>query len=224
VYENGYWLSGGNLCGPAGRNRGKVLKVSLWPMNKEVLVQFIQQVLPMSSSSAGLIASKFESKTFERDEYVLKAGSICGKSYFIESGIFRCYAYDFDGNEVTTAFYTNNDYATDMLSFFTQSPAKEYIQAITECETWFITYRDMQEIFHEIPEFREYGRLNIVNQYSLLKERMLSALQKKAEERYIDLVNSHPEIFQHVPLKYIASYLGITDTSLSRIRKDFSRR
>lgn len=82
----------------------------------------------------------------------------------------------------------------------------------------------MQDSFHTIPEFREYGRLNIVNQYSILKERMLSALQETAEQRYSDLISSSPEIFQNVPLKYIASYLGITDTSLSRIRKDFARK
>ncbi|HWZ36515.1 MAG TPA: hypothetical protein VNW51_10165, partial [Mucilaginibacter sp.] len=86
--------------------------------------------------------------------------------------------------------------------------------------SWYITYEDMQASFHTIPEFREYGRLNIVNQYALLKARMLSNLQEPAEKRYADLINAHPEILQQVPLKYIASYLGIADTSLSRIRKE----
>src|SRR5437588_3335041 len=106
-------------------------------------------------------------------------------------------------------------FASDFLSFFKRTPSKEYIQALTDCETWYITYQDMQENFHNIPEFREYGRQNIINNYSLLKQRMVSMLQETAEQRYANLVNSNPEILQNAPLKYIASYLGITDTSLS---------
>jgi len=193
-------------------------------MSNDSLIQFIQQVLPMSPAKAGLIVEKFRPMTIKKNGYILKAGSICSRSHFIDNGIMRAYTYDLEGNEVTTAFYTRNTFASDMLSFFKRSAAKEYIQAITDCETWFITYQDMQDSFHAIPEFREYGRLNIVNQYSILKERMLSALQETAEQRYSDLVNSSPEIFQNVPLKYIASYLGITDTSLSRIRKEFVKK
>jgi CRP-like cAMP-binding protein len=193
-------------------------------MSNDSLIQFIQQVLPMSPSKVRLIAEKFRPMNVKKNGFILKAGSICSRSHFINSGIMRAYTYDLEGNEVTTAFYAKNTFASDMLSFFKRSAAKEYIQAITDCETWFITYQDMQDSFHAIPEFREYGRLNIVNQYSILKERMLSALQETAEQRYSDLVNSSPEIFQNVPLKYIASYLGITDTSLSRIRKEFVKK
>jgi len=159
-----------------------------------------------------------------RNEYVLKEGKICNESHFIEKGIVRSYTYDVEGNEVTTAFYAKNNFATDLLSFFRRSPAREHLQAVTDCETWYITYEDMQASFHTIPEFREFGRLNIVNQYSILKERMLSMLQETAEQRYSHLISSSPEIFQDVPLKYIATYLGITDTSLSRIRKEFTKK
>lgn len=193
-------------------------------MNKESLVQFIQQVLPMSQAKAGQVAERFKPMTFERNAYVLEAGKVCNESHFIENGIIRSYTYDVDGNEVTTAFYSQNTFTNDLLSFFKRSPAKEYLQAVTGCNTWYITYEDMQASFHAIPEFREFGRLNIVNQYSILKERMLSMLQETAEQRYSNLINSSPDLFQNVPLKYIASYLGITDTSLSRIRKEFAKR
>jgi CRP-like cAMP-binding protein len=115
-------------------------------------------------------------------------------------------------------------FTSDLLSFFKRTPSKEYIQAITDCETWYTTYEDMQANFHSIPEYREFGRLNIMDHYSTLKQRMLSMLQETAEQRYSDLINSNPEILQNVPLKHIASYLGITDTSLSRIRKEFIKK
>jgi CRP-like cAMP-binding protein len=115
-------------------------------------------------------------------------------------------------------------FASDLLSFFKRIPSKENIQALTDCQTWYITYGDMQESFHAIPEFREFGRLNIINQFGILQQRMLSMLQQTGEQRYGDLVYANPEILQHAPLKYIATYLGITDTSLSRIRKEFMKK
>jgi CRP-like cAMP-binding protein len=193
-------------------------------MNRDSLVQFIQQVLPMNQTKVGQIVEKFEPMEIERNSYLLKAGAVCNAYHFIEKGIMRSYTNNLEGDDVTTAFYSENSFASDLLSFFNRSPSREYIQAITDCETWYITYDDMQESFHTMPEFRELGRLKLVNSYSVLKERMLSMLQQTAEQRYSDLINSNPEIFQHVPLKYIASYLGITDTSLSRIRKEFAKK
>ena len=193
-------------------------------MTKNSLIDLILKVLPMNPVRAVQVAERFRLVDIERNTFLLKAGAVCNASCFVESGIMRAYIYDMEGKEVTTAFFSANSYATDLLSFFKRTPAREYIQAVTDCRTWSISYEDMQASFHAIPEFREFGRLNIVQQYSLLKERMLSNLQEPAEKRYSDLVQSHPEILQQVPLKYIASYLGIADTSLSRIRKDFVKK
>jgi CRP-like cAMP-binding protein len=193
-------------------------------MTKDKLIQFIREILPMSPSMAEQVAAKFQQVKVDKNAYILKAGAVCNASHFIEQGIMRAYTYDLEGNEVTTAFYPSNTYASELLSFFKRTPAREYIQAITDCLTWSISYEDMQESFHTIPEFREYGRLNIVSQYGLLKERMLSNLQETAEKRYDDLIHAHPELLQQVPLKYIASYLGIADTSLSRIRAAYSKK
>jgi len=85
-------------------------------------------------------------------------------------------------------------------------------------------YDSLQILFHSIPEFREFGRTNLVNGFIALKERTLSIINLTAEQRYEDLMRTRPEIFQNAPLKQIASFLGITDTSLSRIRKEFKQR
>jgi CRP-like cAMP-binding protein len=193
-------------------------------MNKDSLIRYIQNVFPVSDSKAEQLAEKYKAKEIAKNDVILKAGSVCNASYFIEEGLMRAYTYDLEGADVTTAFYPNNSYATEIFSFFTRIPSKEYIQALTDCKTWRLTYEDMQDSFHAIPEFREYGRLTIINSFGALKQRMLSALQETAEQRYADLINSNPEIVQIAPLKNIASYLGITDTSLNRIRKDFVRR
>jgi CRP-like cAMP-binding protein len=193
-------------------------------MKKDNLIRFIRSVLPMGLDKAEQIVEKFKERKFLRNEYLLKEGAVCRESHIVEEGIIRSYIFDLDGNEVTTAFYSNSMFASDLLSFFKKIPSNENIQALTDCQTWYITYADMQESFHTIPEFREFGRQNIINQYGVLKERMLSMLQQTAEERYTDLIDSNPEIFRYAPLKNIATYLGITDTSLSRIRKEFIKK
>jgi len=193
-------------------------------VNKDNLILFFQSVLPMSTGKAEELAEKFKPGKIARNGYLLKEGAVCNQSHFVEEGILRSYIYDIEGDDVTIEFYSKRTFASDFLSFFKRTPTKEYIQAITDCETWYITYDDMQANFHSIPEFREYGRLNIINNYSLLKQRMVSMLQETAEQRYTALINSNPEVVQNVPLKYIASYLGITDTSLSRIRKEFIKK
>ena len=193
-------------------------------MNKDNLIQFFEGVLPMGTAKAEQLAEKFKARKIARNGYLFKDGAVCNESHFIEGGIMRAYTYDVEGNDVTTAFYSKKMFPSDMLSFFKRVPSKECIQALSDCETWYLTYDDMQDNFHTIPEFREFGRLNIINQYGILKQRMLSMLQETAEQRYSSLINSNPEVIQNVPLKYIASYLGITDTSLSRVRKDFVKK
>jgi len=193
-------------------------------MDKDDLMKVFQSVLPMSHARAEQIAEKFNEKEISRNEFLLKEGSVCRESHIIREGFTRSYIFDLEGNEVTTAFCSRHMFTSDLVSFFKRIPSKENIQALTDCKTWYITYDDMQESFHNIPEFREFGRLNIINQFGLLQQRMLSMLQQKAEQRYGDLLYAHPEILRHAPLKYIATYLGITDTSLSRIRKEFLKK
>lgn len=192
-------------------------------MSKESLINYVQKILPMSADKAEQISTYFISKQFHKNDFLLKEGKICTESYFIESGFLRSYVVDIDGNEVTTDFYGSNIFANDFLSFFKRIPSNENIQVLADCTTWMIDYEDLQVCFHTIPEFREFGRMMLINNYSRLKERMLGMIRLTAEQRYEKLVTSHTEIFQNAPLKNIASYLGITDTSLSRIRKEIAR-
>lgn len=143
---------------------------------------------------------------------------------FLESGFIRSFVFDPEGNEVTTGFYGNNQMVFEVSSFFRKSEAKENFQALEECNGWFIDFGQLQLLFHSVPEFREFGRMVLVMGFILFKERSLSLITERAEERYETLVSARPEIFQKAHLKYIASYLGITDTSLSRIRKNLSQK
>jgi CRP-like cAMP-binding protein len=189
-------------------------------MQKDKLVEFIQTILPMPKEKAVLITNYFEFKQYNKNDYVLRVGEVCNESHFLDNGFMRSYVVDIDGNDITTDFFSSPIFANDFLSFFKRIPATENIQAVSNCSTWAISYNDLQICFHTMPEFREFGRMMLINNYSRLKARMLSMIQLTAEQRYAKLIQSHPEVFQNTSLKTIATYIGVTDTSLSRIRKE----
>jgi CRP-like cAMP-binding protein len=193
-------------------------------MSKEALTTFFQSNNLISSSTAKEITEKFAHKVVSKNDFQFSAGKICDEYLFLEKGYMRSFAHNTDGNEVTTGFYSPGQVVFEVASFFNRSKSKENIQAITNCEGWYISYQQLNELFHALPEFREFGRSVLVKGYAELKTRMLLMITETAEERYVQLLKTNPEIFQQVPLKQIASYLGITDTSLSRIRKEFSKR
>jgi CRP-like cAMP-binding protein len=188
------------------------------------LIQFFKDSGLVSQKTAEEIAHTFSRKEIKKNAYLFKQGRICNDYYFLEDGFIRAFAYDTEGNDVTTNFYSSGQVVFEVSSFFTRTSAKENYQAIVDCEGLYITYDQLNNLFHSLPEFREFGRSILVKGFAALKMRMLSMITETAEQRYDALLKMNPEIFQHAALKHIASYLGITDTSLSRIRKEYSKK
>jgi CRP-like cAMP-binding protein len=193
-------------------------------MDKTNLLRFIHATIPVSPSKAAEISDRFQEKSIPKNTFLLQEGKICNAFHFMDSGFIWSYTHDANNNDVTTNFYSNRQVVCEMFSFFKQVPTKENFQALTDCNTWCISFADLQIAFHSMPEFREFGRSMLVTAYADLKNRMLSMVRDTAEERYNLLITSSPDIFQNAPLKYIASYLGVTSTSLSRIRKEISKK
>jgi len=192
--------------------------------SKEKLIRFFRDTNLVGTEKAEEFAGHFHSKVLAKNDFFLQQGRISDEYLFLENGCMRSFAYDTEGNDITTNFSTGNQVVFEISSFFNRTASKENIQALTDCSGWFITYRELNSLFHATPEFREFGRHILVRGFSSLKIRMLSMITESAEERYVHLLHSHPEIFVYAPLKNIATYLGITDTSLSRIRRDFSKK
>lgn len=135
----------------------------------------------------------------------------------------RAFTHDQNGQEITTNFYAKNMVVFEVASLFHRTISKENIQAVTDCKGLVLTFDELNSLFHGIPEFREFGRAMLVNGFIMLKKRMLSMINETAEERYANLLQHNPEVFQYAHLKDIATFLGVTDTSLSRIRKQFAK-
>ena len=193
-------------------------------MSKEKLLEFLEKGNLNSLAIRNEIAGHFAFKAIAKGQLLLVAGKISDEYFFLDKGYMRCFAYDTEGNEVTTNLCSPGQIVFEISSFFNRTRSQENIQALTDCEGWFINFEQLNNLFHALPEFREFGRGVLVKGFAALKTRMLTMITETAEERYAHLLKTNPEIFQHAPLKNIASYLGVTDTSLSRIRKEFSKK
>lgn len=193
-------------------------------MNKELLINFIQNNLPTSRKTLDEIAQHFEEKNFARNDYFLQEGKVSEEYLILIEGFMRTFTFDNEGKEITTNFYNKERAVYDVSSLYNRTISTENIQAVTDCKGFAITFEKLNILFHSIPEFREFGRAMLVKEFSIFKERTLGMINKTAEERYANLISANKEIFQNAQLKHIASFLGMTDTSLSRIRKDFSKK
>ncbi len=189
-------------------------------MDKKRLRKYLQFIYPMPDTISHKLADEFVHYCLPKSTLLIKENTLIRQSFFLESGYVRSFVYDTDGNEVTTNIYSAPSFVNDFSPFFKRLPAEQNFQTITNCEFWMMALEKVEAHFHNTPEFREFGRLLILRHYDQQNERMLQMIKDTAETRYTKLLSKHPDVFQNVPLKIIASYLGITDTSLSRIRKE----
>lgn len=169
-----------------------------------------------------LISEAHTKMDFQQGALLLEIGKIAHEFYIIEKGLFRSFLYDYNGKETTTAFYCPKEILIESLSLFQRIPSKENFQAITDTVVWKIEYKAFQELLNKIEGLREWGRTWATNQLFVLKQHSINLLTMSATDRYLELIHDKPQIIIQSPLKYIASYLGVTDTSLSRIRKEIS--
>jgi CRP-like cAMP-binding protein len=167
------------------------------------------------------VIRSYERIDFAKNDFLIEEGTTANFYYFLESGFARSYAIDLEGNDITTKFFSATDIVIDWHSYFLKTKCREDIQAITPCVAWKISFENFMKLFN-IEAFREVGRTKLINNYFELKTHSVSIIADAAKDRYLNLIKQKPDIVQNVPLKQIATYLGITDTSLSRIRKEIA--
>ena len=186
---------------------------------RDSLVNFILKIVPITRSEAEEIASSFVGIQLKKGEFLLQEKNISDDYFYLEKGLMRTFVLDLEGDEITTNFFTENNIVFEVTSFFNRIPSESNIQAITDCNGFRICYRELNMLFHKKPAFRDFGRAILVKEFIASQKRNYGMINSTAEKRYQALLASKPEILLHSPLKYIASYLGITDSTLSRLRK-----
>ncbi len=188
-------------------------------MENHTFLKTIFKEANFASADLDKILSQYQRLDFAKHDFLIEEGSVANYYYFIESGFARSYVIDLEGNDITTKFFSAGDIVIDWHSYFLKTPCREDIQAITPCIAWKISFENFMKLFN-IEAFREVGRTRLVNNYFELKNHSVSIIADPARDRYLNLLKTKPDIVQNVPLKQIATYLGVTDTSLSRIRKE----
>tara|TARA_R110002020_G_scaffold44957_4_gene129049 strand:+ start:14279 stop:14893 length:615 start_codon:yes stop_codon:yes gene_type:complete len=171
----------------------------------------------MSQGSLQVITSRFHLETMKKDDYFLKAGKPCNKLSFIKSGFLRVYKQTED-KEVTQWISTPGYFLTDLSSLLFESPARWNIEALTDAELFTISGADYKSIGTIVPNWHELEKLFIAKCFTFLEDRVFTHLSMTAEERYLHFFEYNKELFNQVPLQYIASMLGMTPETFSRIR------
>lgn len=190
-------------------------------MSEEILKNYMQSIIPaMSDRVVKKLISDFEYLFINKQTLLITENIPNNRTYFLETGYVNSFVVDNNGIEVTTNIYSAPCFVNDFTSFFKQLPSTQSYRTVTDCMCWTMSLEKVEYYFHTMPEYREFGRLLLLDHYDKLNERMLEMIKDSAEMRYLKLLSNNPDVIHNVPLKVIASFLGITDTSLSRIRKE----
>ncbi len=165
------------------------------------------------------IESSSELIHLPKKEAILSVGQVCRSIYFIVDGAVRSYYMDKDGNEITSWLLFESELAISVYSFFSQQPSFEALQTLENTVLLKVNYSTLSELYHKHLEFNFIGRF-LTEQYYIRSEAKANALRMlSAKERYLNLLKTRPDIIMRVPLGHLASYLGMNNATLSRIRR-----
>ena len=181
------------------------------------LFRFLESIHAMSDGLKDYLQATLKEKTLEKKSYLLKAGHVSRNICFIAKGLLRCF-YIKDNHEISSWFMKEGDVIISVESFFTQKESYESIQALEDSLVYYITYDELQYLYRQFPEFNFIGRVLLQKYYTLSEQRLYSLRMQRSIERYNFLMENHPELVLRVPAKYLASYLGIDETTLSKIK------
>jgi CRP-like cAMP-binding protein len=181
------------------------------------LLDHINQFSPLRKTALRDLSKVLHEVRLTKGEFLITEGKVCNHVYFVEQGCLRGF-YNLDGKEITYWFGFENSFVTSFFSFISRKSAVENIQALEDCSLWAITHEDLQALYAKHKDIERLGRIMHERYYVMLEERFVANHFKEARERYENLMNTASHILQRVPLGYIASYLGIKQETLSRIR------
>lgn len=190
----------------------------------ELLSQNIKEKISLTDEEFNFTKTLFIPKKLRKRQYLLQEGDVCKYTAFVEKGILRTFTVDEKGNEPILQFAMEGWWASDLYSFLTEEPSQYHIEAIEDCELLLITKSNWDLLFEKIPAFERYFRILIQNSLIATQRRLMSAMSETAEEKYTNLINNFPGCIQRIPQHMIASYLGITRETLSRIRSQIASR
>jgi CRP-like cAMP-binding protein len=192
-------------------------------MDYSTVLQNVGKHIVINEEEVGYFTTLLSVKEFRKKEFVLKEGQLCPFIYYVHEGTLRAYFRDRDGNESIVMFAINDWWITDMYSFATNNPAMLNIDALENSTVFQLQKEDLEELYKKVPRFERFFRIIMQNAYIREQLRIIQNLSMPAEERYNTFLKKYPQFARRVPLKQIASYLGITPEFLSVLRRKAAR-
>ncbi|MCB0642455.1 MAG: Crp/Fnr family transcriptional regulator [Phaeodactylibacter sp.] len=181
-------------------------------------VNYFSKISPLSKEEATAIAESMQTRTFKKGDFLLKEGQLSVSTFFILEGCVREYVLS-DGEEKTTNFFTEEQWAISLNTFTPQNPAKHNWVCVEDTTVVVGDEEQAQRLFKDFPRFETISRTIMEASFAEQREALASYYTDSPEQRYLKLLNSRPDLLQRIPQYHLASYIGVKPESLSRIKK-----
>ncbi|QHT70738.1 Crp/Fnr family transcriptional regulator [Rhodocytophaga rosea] len=185
----------------------------------ELLLRSIEEKVPSTEVEIAVCKSYFKPKKLRKRQFLIQEGEVCNQLAFVEKGVLYSYSTDAKGTPRVIQFAFEGWWIADLYSFFTREPSGLHIEVLEDCELLLLDREHHQGLLQQVPKYETYMRILYQNAYVALQRRIEGTVGLTAEEKYLRLLEEYPAILNKVPLHLVASFLGITPETLSRIRK-----
>jgi len=188
----------------------------------ELLYKKITEKIPLSEEEFEVCKALFTPKKVRKKQFLLQEGDVSKYQIFVNKGLLRSYTIDEKGGEHILQFALEGWWTADLYSFFTEEPSLFNIEALEDSELLLINRPSWETLLEKLPVLERYFRILIQNSLIATQRRLMESLSETAEKKYLKFMQLYPESIQRVPQHMIASYLGITRETLSRLRRDIA--
>ena len=189
----------------------------------KILADYLQKQASLTDDEIEMVRACTVMKKLRKRQYLLQEGDVCHYNCFVASGCMRFYRVGEDGSEHIMTFGVVNWWVSDQESYNNGTPSKNNIDALAESELLLIEKKDWENLVNTIPRFRDWRDRLKARSFDAAQNRIMSHISDTSEEKYLKFLNSYPDIFNCVPLHMVASYLGVSRETLSRIRNHYAK-
>lgn len=191
-------------------------------MSIQPLIEHFKNYLPLEDIEINELSARATFKRIKRRQLILNEGDVCNCYTFVVEGCFKMYKVDNQGKEHNLQFAIENNWIADLGSFYSEQPSELYIEAVENSQVIQIKKEDMLYFFTNFHKFDRNFRVLVENAFIQMQRRVLQNISSTAEERYLDFLEKHPNLFNRISNVQIASYIGVTPEFLSKIRKEIT--
>jgi CRP-like cAMP-binding protein len=185
----------------------------------DLILQNVSRHIQLTADETAFFKSMLQFRKLRKRQYLLQAGDVCIHETFVTKGLLRAYTVDKTEQTHIAMFAMEGWWISDLYSFLSRTPATQHIDALEDSEVLCIERSDLEKLYERVPKFERLFRILLQNAFVANQQRVLASISQTAEELYVNFVKKYPSLEQRIPQVQIASYLGITPETLSRVRR-----